>query len=49
MIFIYNGTENVEYEWINITILDGNVMNMYLVITEGNNGYIYDNDSECHG
>ena len=34
---------------INQTILDGNVMNMSLIITEGNYGAIDSDDSTCHG
>ena len=32
MNYIYYGTDNVEYECINQNIIDGNVMNMSLII-----------------
>ena len=34
---------------MNITILDGNVMNMSLIIDEGNHGDIDADNSACHG
>ena len=37
------------YEHINLTIIDGNVMNMYLIIMEGKYGVIDYYDSTCHG
>ena len=40
MNFLDIGTDNVEYEYINITIFDGNVMNISLIITKGNYGAI---------
>ena len=49
MNFLYDGTENLEYECINQTILNGNVMNMTLIIMEGNYGAIYADDYTCHG
>ena len=49
MNFLDYVTNNVEYECINITILDGNVMKISLIITEVNYGDIDDNDSACHG
>ena len=39
----------MEFEYINITIIDGNVMNMYLIINKGNYGTIHADDSTCHG
>ena len=36
------------YKHINRTILDGNVMNMSLIITEGKYGAIDTDDSSCH-
>ena len=47
--FIDYGTYTVEYEFINRTILDGNVMNIYLVILKGNYGAIDADDTSCHG
>ena len=35
---IYDGTDDVDYEHINITIIDGNVTSMSLVISKGNFG-----------
>ena len=46
---IDDGIENVDHECINITILDGNFMNMSLIITEINYDDIDANDSACHG
>ena len=37
------------YEHINWMILDGNVMKMSLIITEGKYGAIDTNYSSCHG
>ena len=34
MNFLYDGTDIVEYEFIHGTIIDGNVINMSLIITE---------------
>ena len=47
--FLDDGTDEEIYEKINQTILDGNVMNMYLIITEGKYGAIDTDDSSCHG
>ena len=49
MNFPDDGRDNYEYECINRTILDGNVVNMSLVITEGNYGDIEADDSTFHG
>ena len=48
MVFIYNRTENVEYECINRTILYGNVMNMPLIIIEINYSDIDSDDSSYY-
>ena len=47
--FLYNGTNEEIYEHINRMILDGNVMNMSLVITKGKYGDIDTDDYSCHG
>ena len=44
-----DGTDNVKYECMNRNILDGNFMNVSLIITEGNYGDIYADYSACHG
>ena len=49
MYFLDDVTENVEYEYINWNILDGNDMNMYLIIIEVNYSTIYDDYSTWHG
>ena len=49
MNFIYDVTDNVEYECINRTILDGNVMKMSLIITEVNYDAVDADDSACNG
>ena len=49
MVFLDDGTDEEYYKNINRTILDGNVMNMYLVIMEGKFGAIDTDDSSCHG
>ena len=49
MSFIDYRTDNGEYECINRTILDINVMNMYLIITKGNYGDISADDSSFYG
>ena len=49
MNFIDNGTGNVECKCMNGTILDGNVMNMSLIIIEGDYDDINDDDSTWHG
>ena len=46
---IFLGTDEEYYENINRTILDGNVMNMSLIITEGKYGAIDTDDYSCHG
>ena len=40
MIFLVDGTYEEYYQHINQTILDGNVMNMYLIFMEGKYGAI---------
>ena len=47
--FFNDGRDGEYYEHINRNILDGNVMNMSLIITEGNYGDIYSDYSTCHG
>ena len=49
MHFLDDVTENVEYEYINWNIFDGNDMNMYLIIIEVNYSTIYDDYSTWHG
>ena len=44
-----DGTDEEDYKHINITILDGNVMNIYLIITEGKYGAIDADNSSCCG
>ena len=47
--FFDDGTDEEDYKQINQTILDDNVMNMYLIIMEGKYGDIDADDSSCHG
>ena len=49
MNLIDNGTDDVEYENIHYTILDGIISNMSLVISKGNVCSIDDEDSYCNG
>ena len=42
-------TENLDYECINQTILDGNVMNIILIIIELNYNEIDADGSTCNG
>ena len=42
-------TGEVDYEYINKTILDGNVMNLSLIISKRNYGAIYADDTSCQG
>ena len=49
MIFLYDGKFEEQYEHINITILDVNIMNMPVINMDGNYGDIDDDDSTCHG
>ena len=49
MNFLYDGTDNVDFECINRTILDGNFIKMSLIVTEINHGAIDADDSEFHG
>ena len=46
---IDDGTGDVDYECIQKSILDSNVVNMSLIIIEGNDGSIDAADSTCHG
>ena len=39
----------MDYEYINRTILDGNFINMSLIITKGNYVFIDDYYTSCHG
>ena len=47
--FLYDGTEIVEYDYTNRTILDGNVMIMSFIITKGNYEAIDADDTSYHG
>ena len=47
--FLDDGTYEEDCKHINITFLDGNVMNMYWIITEENFSTIDTDDSSCHG
>ena len=47
--FLDDGIYEEIYEHINWYILDGNVMNMSLIIMEEKYGDIDTNDSSCHG
>ena len=47
--FLDDRTYDVEYECINRNILDGNIMNIYLINYNGNHGAIDDDDTSCHG
>ena len=49
MIFLDDGTDEEIYKHINLTIIDGNVMNMFYIILEGKYGAIDTDDSSCHG
>ena len=49
MNFIYDGTENMKYEFINRTTIDVNVMNMSLIITKLNYDAIDYYDTSFHG
>ena len=42
-------TNEEEYEHINRTIIDGNMVNISVIIMEGNFGAIGADDSTCHG
>ena len=48
-IFLDYGTDEEIYKHIHRTILDGNMMNMYLIIMEVKYGAIDTDDSSCHG
>ena len=43
------GTDNVYYEFMNINIIEGNVMNLSLIITKGNYSTIDADNSSCRG
>ena len=45
MNFLYDGIYNMEYSCIHITILDGNFMNMPLIINKVNYSYIDADDT----
>ena len=47
--FLYDVTDEEYYKNINRTILDGNVMNIYLIITEGKYGSIDTDYYSCNG
>ena len=49
MNFLYDGTDEEEYKQINQNILDGNVMNMSLIIMEVDYGDIDADDTTLHG
>ena len=44
-----DGKDEKYHKHINLTIVSGNVMDMYLIIMEGNYGAIDDDDSSFHG
>ena len=48
MIFLDDGIDEEIYKDINRTILGSNVMNIYLIITEGKYGSIDTDYSSCH-
>ena len=43
------GADNVYYEFMNITIIEGNVMKVSLIITKVNYRAIDADNSSCHG
>ena len=43
------GVDCVYYEFMNRTIIEGNFMNVSLIITKGNYGAIDADNSSCHG
>ena len=45
--FLYDGTDNEEYKFINKYILDGNGMKMSEIISKDNNGAIDAYDTSC--
>ena len=47
--FFNDGRYGEYYEHINRNILDGNAMNISLIIIEGNYFAIDDDDSKCNG
>ena len=47
--FFDDGTDEEYYEHINQTIIDGDVMNMYLIVMERNYGAINADDYSCNG
>ena len=48
MNFVDDVTDEEDYEHINKTFIDGNVMNMSFIIMEGKCGDIDDDDSLCY-
>ena len=48
MIFLDDGTDEEYYKNINLTILDGNVVNVSLIIMEVKYGAIDTYNSSCH-
>ena len=48
MNFVCNGTDEEDYKHMNRNILDGNVVNMPLIIIGGKYGDIDADDSSCH-
>ena len=44
-----DGTDEEDYDHINWNIIVGNLLNMYLIVMEGENGAIDADDSSCHG
>ena len=49
MNFVDYGTDEEYYKHTNRNIIDGNVINMSLVVMEGNYGAIDADDSSLHG
>ena len=47
--FLNDGTDNVEYECINLTIVDGNLMYISLIVIQGEYGAIDYDSSTCYG
>ena len=43
-----DGTGNVEHEFINRTIIDGNLTSVSLIITKGNYSFIDADNNSCH-
>ena len=49
MNYIYDGTVNMGYKFINQTIIDGDVINISVIVIELKYGAIDADDSTCHG